>query len=170
MIFLSLGSNLSSRFGDKFDNLNLAMSYLDNYKILIDKKSSFYQTPSYPNKKEPSFINVTISVKTHLPPVDLFTVLIFIEEKLERKRNIKNDPRTCDIDIIDYNGEILDLKYKNFDLLIPHKNLRLRNFVLYPLQEIAPNWKHPKTNESIDTLINNLSTEDRKSIFKIKKD
>ena len=67
------------------------------------------------------------------------------------------------------NGEILDLKYKNFDLLIPHKNLRLRNFVLYPLQEIAPNWKHPKINESIVTLINNLSTEDRKSIFKIKK-
>ena len=169
MIFLSLGSNLSSRFGNKFDNLNLAMSYLDNYKILVDKKSSFYQTPSYPDKKGPNFINVAINVKTNLPPVDLFSVLIFIEEKLERKRNMKNDPRTCDIDIIDYNGEILDLKYQNFDLFIPHKDLRSRNFVLYPLQEIAPNWKHPKTNESIDTLINNLSTEDRKSIFKIKK-
>ena len=169
MIILSLGSNLSSKFGDRLDNLSLAMSFLEGYGILIDKKSSFYQTPSYPNKKEPNFINVTISVKTQLPPVDLFTVLIFIEEKLERKRNMKNDPRTCDIDIIDYNGEILDLKYKNFDLLIPHKNLRLRNFVLYPLQEIAPNWKHPKTNETIDTLLKNLSTEDRKSIFKIKK-
>ena len=169
MIFLSLGSNLSSRFGDKFDNLNLAMSYLDNYKILIDKKSSFYQTPSYPNKKEPNFINVTISVKTQLPPVDLFTVLIFIEEKLERKRNMKNDPRTCDIDIIDYNGEILDLKYKNFDLLIPHKNLRLRNFVLYPLQEISPKWKHPKSKEIINRLIDALPNEDKNSILMVEK-
>ena len=58
MIFLSLGSNLLSRFGDKFDNLNLAISYLYNYKILIDKKSSFYQTPSYPDKKKPNFINM----------------------------------------------------------------------------------------------------------------
>ena len=169
MIFLSLGSNLLSRFGDKFDNLNLAISYLYNYKILIDKKSSFYQTPSYPDKKKPNFINMAISVKTHLPPVDLFSVLIFIEEKLERKRNMKNDPRTCDIDIIDYNNEIINFNYKNSELVVPHKELTSRNFVLFPLQEILPKWKHPKNKEIISTLIQKLPEVDRKSILKIKK-
>jgi len=104
-----------------------------------------------------------------LSPMDLMSVLLFIEEKLERKRNKKNNPRTCDIDIIDYNNETLDFKYKNLDLIIPHKELKSRNFVLFPLQEIYPNWKHPKTRETISELIHNLDEEDRKSILKVKK-
>ena len=169
MIILSLGSNLPSHFGNRFDNLKFAMSFLEGYGILIDKKSSFYETPSYPNKKNPKFINIVISVKTNLPPEDLMSVLIHIEEKLERRRNKKNDPRTCDIDIIDFNNKTLKFKYKNFDLIIPHKELKSRNFVLFPLQEIYPNWKHPKTREIISALIQNLPEEGRKSILKIKK-
>ena len=65
------------------------------------KKSSFYETFSYPNKSNPKFINSVIAVETKLPPVDLMSVLIFVEEKLERKRSKKNDPRTCDLDIIE---------------------------------------------------------------------
>ena len=91
------------------------MSYLEGYKIEIIKKSNFYETCSYPNKENPKFINIVISVKTHLSPVDLMSVLLFIEEKLERKRNKKNDPRTCDVDIIDYNNQILDFRYKNLN-------------------------------------------------------
>ena len=120
MIILGLGSNLSSSFGDRFDNINLAMAFLESYDIKIFKKSSFYETLSYPNQKNPKFINIVILVKTHLPPVDLMSVLIFIEEKLERKRAKKNDPRTCDIDIIDYNSQIVDFKYKNLNLTLPH--------------------------------------------------
>ena len=169
MIILSLGSNLPSHFGNRFDNLKFAMSFLEGYGILIDKKSSFYETPAYPDKNNPKFVNIVISVKTDLPPVDLISVLIHIEEKLGRRRNKKNDPRTCDIDIIDYNSEVLDFRYNNLELVVPHKELTSRNFVLFPLQEILPNWKHPKTNEIISTLIKTLPIEDRKSILKIKK-
>ena len=169
MIILSLGSNLSSKFGDRFDNLNLALSSLESFGILIEKKSSFYETPSYPDKRKPKFINIVISAKTNLLPLNLLSVLLDIEKKLERSRNKKNDPRTCDIDIIDYNKEILNLKYDNTDLQIPHNQLALRNFVLFPLQEILPNWKHPKTNEFVSALIKKLSDEDRKSILKVKK-
>ena len=66
MIILGLGSNLSSRFGDRFKNINLAMEYLEGYGIKILKKSSFYETLSYPNKINPKFINVVILVETHL--------------------------------------------------------------------------------------------------------
>ena len=169
MIFLALGSNLSSSFGDRFENINLAVSLLDNYGLKIIKKSDFYETYSYPIKENPKFINIVVSVKTHLSPEDLMSVLLLIEKKLERKRNKKNDPRTCDIDIIDYNGQISSFKYKNLTLDLPHTKLNSRNFVLFPLQEIFPNWKHPKTEEIIGSLINKLSEENRKSILKIKK-
>ena len=169
MIFLALGSNLSSSFGDRFTNISLAISHLKEYGIQIINKSNFYETCSYPNKKDPKFINIVISVRTHLSPVDLMAVLLFIEEKLERKRDKKNNPRTCDIDIIDYNNQVLDFKYKNLNLTVPHKKLIFRNFVLLPLQEISPEWKHPITNENISALIYKLSEEDKKSILKIKK-
>tara|TARA_B100001750_G_C15063257_1_gene377394 strand:- start:11 stop:523 length:513 start_codon:yes stop_codon:yes gene_type:complete len=169
MIILSLGSNLSSKFGDRFDNLNLAVSFLESYGILIDKKSSFYESISYPDKTNPKFINIIVSVKTNLPPIDLLSVLIHIEEKLERKRNKKNEPRTCDIDIIDYNSELINLSYRELKLEIPHKDLSSRNFVLFPLFEIAPNWEHPKTGHIVSSLIDKLSKNDRNSILKVKK-
>ena len=169
MIFLGLGSNLASKYGNRFTNINLAISYLEGYGIKVIKKSSFYETPSYPNKENPKFINIVILVKTILPLIDLMSLLVFIEEKLERKRGKKNDPRTCDIDIIDYNSKILNLKYNNFDLTVPHKNLTSRNFILFPLQEISPKWKHPKTKEFISDLLQKLSEDDKNSILKIDK-
>ena len=169
MVILSLGSNLPSKFGDKFDNLKHALSLLKQKGILIEKESSFYETPSYPDKSNPKFANMVISIKTNLSPIDLMFVIIDIEENLERVKRNKNDPRTCDIDIIDYNSEILNFKNKDLHLVIPHKDLISRNFVLFPLQEIFPNWKHPKTRETISELIHNLDEEDRKSILKVKK-
>ena len=158
MIFLGIGSNLSSSFGDRFKNIDLAISFLQPYKINIIKKSSFYETFSYPNKNNPKFINSVISVETKLPPVDLMSVLIFVEEKLERKRSKKNDPRTCDLDIIDYNYQIMNFKYRDLELTLPHKEMTNRNFVLYPLREICPNWIHPLTKKNINVLIKDLKT------------
>ena len=167
MIFLGLGANLSSKYGDRFTNINLAISLLEEHRIEIIKKSSYYETPSYPNKKNPKFINIVILVNTILSPKDLMSLLFFIEDKLERKRKKKNDPRKCDIEIIDYNNKILNLKYNNLHITIPHKNLALRNFVLFPLREISPMWKHPETKEFIDDLLQKLSEEDKNSILKI---
>ena len=169
MILLGLGSNLSSTFGNRFKNIDLAISYLKTFNIEIIKKSSYYETFSYPDKKNPKFINVVIGIVSSLKLKDLVFTLIFIEEKLERKRNKKNDPRTCDIDIIDYNNQIINFKYKNLDFTVPHKKLIYRNFVLFPLREILPEWKHPKTKDSITTLIEKLPKEDKNSILKIQK-
>tara|TARA_Y100000590_G_scaffold468718_1_gene652752 strand:+ start:2849 stop:3361 length:513 start_codon:yes stop_codon:yes gene_type:complete len=167
MIFLGIGSNLSSSYGDRFQNISLAIKKIEELHIIIHKKSSCYETYSFPNKNDPKFINIIVAVKTTLSPHDLMQKLILIEEKLERKRNKKNDPRTCDIDIIDFNGQILNFEYKNLILNIPHAGLTKRSFVLYPLKEINPKWKHPKTGESIDELINNLPDFEKKSILKL---
>ena len=169
MILLGLGSNLSSSIGDRFQNIDLAVSVLERYGVQLKKKSSYYESLSYPNKRNPKFINIVIEIETHLSPEDLASVLIFIEESMERKRKKKNDPRTCDIDIIDYNSQIIDFKYKDLDYTAPHTKLIYRNFILYPLQEILPDWKHPKTNELVSALIEKLPKEDKNSILKIKK-
>jgi len=169
MFLLGLGSSLSSSFGNRFENIDFAISYLETYKIKIIKRSSFYETPSYPDIKNPKFVNIVVEVSTYLPPEDLASVIIFVEKKLERKKIKKNEPRTCDIDIIDYNGKVMKFTYKNSIFKVPHEKLIYRNFVLFPLKEIAPKWIHPKTKDSIDVLINKLPNEDKKSILKIKK-
>tara|TARA_B110000263_G_C15261147_1_gene488893 strand:+ start:79 stop:594 length:516 start_codon:yes stop_codon:yes gene_type:complete len=168
MIILGIGSNLSSKFGDRFKNIELAVSFIESHDIKILKKSSFYETPSYPNKNNPKFINMIVSIKTNLKSLELMSLLLSIENKLGRLRGKKNDPRTCDLDIIDYNNEVLNFVFDNNNFFSPHKNLSNRNFVLYPLREILPLWKHPVTNESIDTLILKLPNKDKKSILKIK--
>ena len=169
MIILGLGSNLSSVHGDRFENINAALKFFDLYGIKVAKKSSYYETPSYPDKNNPKFINIVIVIDTNLPPTDLASVLLFVEEKLGRVRKNKNEPRICDIDIIDYNNQILDFKYLDFTFTVPHTKLIYRNFVLFPLKEIIPTWKHPKTKVSVSELIEKLPDEDKKSILKITK-
>ena len=158
MIFLGIGSNLSSSFGDRFKNIELAISYLKQKNIAIVKKSSYYESFSYPDKNKPKFINIVISIKSNLSPIDLMSLLISTEEKIERKREKKNDPRTCDIDIIDYNGKVLSLNNESLSITLPHENMAYRNFVLHPLKEICPNWVHPDTKKNIDVLIKDLKT------------
>jgi len=156
MIFLGIGSNLKSSFGDRFKNIELAISFLQEQKVKIIKQSSFYESLSYPDKNNPKFINVVISIESNLKATDLMSMLISIEKRLERKRGKKNDPRTCDMDIIDYEGKIMNFKHNDIELTIPHKGIILRDFVLYPLKEIYPNWRHPVTKKNINILIKEL--------------
>ena len=156
MIFIGIGSNLSSELGNRLENIELAISLLQEKEVELLKKSSFYETFSQPNKNDPKFLNVVISVESELSPVELMLTLISIEEKLGRKRKKKNDPRTCDLDIIDFNGAVKSFKINSLELILPHRGLSDRNFVLHPLKEICPDWRHPKTKKNIHDLIDNL--------------
>jgi 2-amino-4-hydroxy-6-hydroxymethyldihydropteridine diphosphokinase len=89
MIILGLGSNLHSSFGDRFQNINLAISYLESYKIKVLNKSSFYETPSYPNNKNPKFINLVIGISTNLSPVDLASASITMRKNLKEIEFLK---------------------------------------------------------------------------------
>ncbi|MFL2888416.1 MAG: 2-amino-4-hydroxy-6-hydroxymethyldihydropteridine diphosphokinase [Pelagibacterales bacterium MED-G40] len=164
MIYLSIGSNLNSKFGNRLDNITKAVSLLKDKKIKIKKISNFFESPSYPNKKNPKFINIAIEIEYSLSPKKLLKEIFLIERKMERKRNLKNAPRTCDIDIIDFKGKISN----NKNLTIPHPKAHLRNFVLYPLKDINSNWKHPITNKRIDILIKKLNFEKRNEITRMK--
>ena len=126
MIILSLGSSLSSNFGNRFETLDVATNMLSSHKYVILKKSSFYETPSYPDQNNPKFINIVISIKSDLKTdLDyLVYTIFFIEKKIGRKRNKKNEPRSIDIDIIDYNNQVSEVRTKDLKVIkIPHKKM-----------------------------------------------
>ena len=165
MIHLNIGSNLDSNHGSRFDNISLAINLLVNSKIKIKKLSSFYETPSYPNQNFPKFLNVGIVIDFHENYLDLLNEIKKIEKKLGRIKTGKNDPRIIDIDIIDFNGEIKNTK----KLILPHPKCHIRNFVLYPILEIDPNWSHPIFKKNAQFLINKLSQKFRIEITRLKK-
>jgi 2-amino-4-hydroxy-6-hydroxymethyldihydropteridine diphosphokinase len=165
MIHLNIGSNLDSKFGDKFKNISIAIELLINSNIKIKKISNFYKTPSYPNKKLPNFINVGVSGKYEYTETVLMKEINLIEKKIGRIKSKKNDPRVCDIDIIDFNGLIIDKK----NLQIPHKKCHLRNFVLFPILEIDSEWVHPINQKNVKFLINKLDQKSRIEITRLNK-
>ena len=165
MIYLNIGSNLNSIHGSKFDNISIAIQLLIEAKIQIEKISNFYETPSYPNKRLPKFLNVGILVNKNLNLLRLFKDINLIQKKIGRNKTKKNDPRVIDIDIVDFNGLIKDSK----DLVLPHPRAHLRNFVLYPILEIDPKWSHPILKKNAQFLINNLSQKSRIEITRLNK-
>ena len=101
-------------------------------------------------------------VRTNLSLTQLFNQIKLIEKSLGRVKTQKNYPRKCDVDIIDFNGKLFDLK--NIDLKVPHPRMDKRNFVLLPLYEINKTWIHPKTKKNIVNLLFNLKGDDIRSI------
>ena len=133
-VYLGIGSNL----GNRITNIEKAKYLLEENNLNLISISKYYETPSWPNPKNPRFINIVLKLECLIDPMELLTLCKFIEAKLGRKKGPRNSPRVCDIDIIDFNGLILKDK-----LILPHKMMHKRNFVLFPLFEIEKKWVHP---------------------------
>ena len=165
MIHINIGSNLDSKYGTKFKNISIATNLLIGSKLKIKKISNFYETPSYPNKKLPKFANIGLLAEYNFSYTKLIKEISLIEKKIGRVKSKKNDPRVCDIDIIDFNGLIKTNKL----LKLPHPRSHSRNFVLYPIKEIDPKWIHPIFKKNVDFLINQLSQNSRIEITRLRK-
>ena len=157
--YLGIGSNL----GNRINNINIAKMKLESQNIKIIQCSSNYESLSWPNIKNPKFINVVIKIETLLLPDELLKKCNKIEKELGRTKTSKNEPRTCDIDIIDFDNKVFKSPKKNY-LNLPHPELTERIFVLLPLYEISKKWKHPKTNIKINELISLLNVDDLSTI------
>ena len=156
--YIGIGSNL----GNKKKNIVLSKYLLDQKEIKVLKVSNMFESLSWPNAKNPKFINIVIKIKTTLTPLNLMKACLDVEKSLGRKRFKKNQPRTCDIDVLDYGKKtILN------GIILPHPRMHSRNFVLLPLYEIDRNWIHPVTKHHIKRLILSLSNRDITSIKQI---
>ena len=160
IVYLALGSNL----GSKVMNIEKAKLLLLKNNVQIIQSSNYYETYSWPNKNFPKYLNIIIKTKTKLNLKNLFTLIKSIEKKLGRKKNSLNYPRTCDIDIIDYDKKCISIDIGNHKLKVPHARMKNRNFVLIPLFEISRNWIHPESNDNISKLISKINFYDLRSI------
>ena len=159
-IFLGIGSNL----GNRIINIEKAKSLLLENDINFISVSNYYETPSWPDPKKPKFINIVLKATCKYKPQEMINLCKIIETKLGRRKSPKNSPRVCDIDIIDYDNQIINLNWTANSLEIPHPRLQYRNFVLLPLFEISKNWKHPKLNLKITDLLDKIGINNLRSI------
>lgn len=134
-IYLLLGSNLKN----PEQQLTAARNYITTEIGEITKASSLYATAAWGNTNQPDFLNQVIIVQSDFSAANTMETILTIEENMGRIRTQKNAPREIDIDILFFNNDIIHLP----ELIIPHPLLQERRFVLIPLYEIAPNFKHP---------------------------
>ena len=158
IVYLGIGSNL----GNRKQNIEISKYKLHSDHLKIICVSNYYESLSWPDPNKPKFLNIVLKVKTILTPQNLLSFCKLIEKDLGRKKLSRNSPRECDIDIIDYNGIISKNR-----IILPHRLMHKRNFVLIPMYEITKTWKHPKTKENIKKLIGLLSNKDIRSIKQI---
>lgn len=144
-VYLSLGSNL----GDRLRNLNAALDLLESGGCRLLKVSSVYETAPLYYLKQPAFFNMAAACETSLSPEALLALIGRVEAALRRRRLLRNGPRTLDIDILFYDGRVIDMP----GLAVPHPRLAEREFVLAPLAEIAPRLRHPVTRRTAAGLL-----------------
>ena len=144
--FLCLGGNM----GDRLANLTRTKELIKEERLNIVAISNIYETQAWGSENSPDYYNQCIKITTELDAESLMKLLLSIELKLGRVRTVnKNEARTVDIDILLFNGDIINTEL----LIVPHPRLHLRQFVLKPLNEIASGILHPGLHKSIHRLL-----------------
>lgn len=146
-VYLALGTNL----GNRQANLKAAREALSP-QMSIKAKSHVYETPPWGYADQADFLNQALKVETYLEPEALLKHLKRLEVALGRVPSIQNGPRLIDIDILFYDDLVMDTP----GLVIPHPRLHERNFVLVPLNDIAPDLVHPEFKKTVQELLSNI--------------
>jgi 2-amino-4-hydroxy-6-hydroxymethyldihydropteridine diphosphokinase len=139
-VYLGLGSNL----GDRPANLREALERLEAAGIRVARRSSLYETEPLDLRDQPSFLNAVVEVETDLFPLQLLASTQKIEREMGRRRLTPKGPRNIDIDILFYGRSLIETA----DLQVPHPRIAQRRFVLEPLSEIAPEFRHPVSGKT----------------------
>ena len=148
MILITLGANIPSAAGSPAETVRAALARLSRLGVKILSVSSLYETPAWPDASDPAFVNAVADVATGLQPVELLTLLHGVETDFGRMRSAANAPRTLDIDLIDFDGAVME-----GPMVLPHPRATARAFVLVPLAEVAPGWHHPVTGQGVGELL-----------------
>jgi len=147
IVYLSLGSNL----GDRAGNLRSAIERLGSLGKVVGL-SSFYETEPVEVSEQPWFLNCAVKLDTEKMPRQLLAGVLALEREMGRHRTRYKGPRTIDIDIVLFGNSVV----ATADLIIPHPAMQERRFVLEPLNEIAPDVRHPKLQRTIRELRDEL--------------
>ena len=151
--FVAIGGNITP---SGYDNLEAVMAdavaALSEEALLIKAQSRWYETAPVPISDQHWFLNAVMEIETSLSAAELLLRLHQLEADFGRVRKVRNEARILDLDLIDYNGSVFDQP----DLQLPHPRMHLRAFVLYPIADIMPDWRHPVLNKSVMQLIEEM--------------
>jgi 2-amino-4-hydroxy-6-hydroxymethyldihydropteridine diphosphokinase len=152
-IFIGLGANLPSpSHGSPKATLSAALDRLAGAAVRVTARSRWYESEPVPASGQPWFVNAVVCIETKIEPAPLLALLHRIEDEFGRVRGELNGPRFIDLDLIAYG----DLVTRAAPPLLPHPRMQARAFVLLPLREIAPRWRHPLLRQTLDQLIDAL--------------
>ena len=143
--YLLIGGNE----GDRLLHMEQARANIELICGAVEQVSSLYITAAWGKTDQADFLNQALLINTGMDPHTLLISILSIEEKMGRKRTVKNAPRIIDIDILFYNRLIMG----DTGLIIPHPRIPERRFVLEPLAEIAPGFIHPESGKTIRQLL-----------------
>ncbi len=144
--YVAVGSNL----GDRGAYIRKGVEALgENQDCIVEKESQIIVTKPYGGVEQPDFLNGMLKIRTLLSPMELLDLLHQVEQGAHRERKIHWGPRTLDLDIIFYDDWIVDEKR----LQIPHPDMQNREFVLKPLAELAPYYRHPLSGKTVEEML-----------------
>ena len=169
---IALGSNLPQPEGDPAENLKRALREIASDGLVIRAVSRFFQTPCFPAGAGPDYVNAAVMIATSLPPRAVLDVLHDIEARMGRTRETRWGMRSLDLDLIAYDDLVLpdaitaqiwvnlppekQVLRAPDELILPHPRLADRAFVLAPLSDIAPGWRHPVTGLTVAQMLSAL--------------
>lgn len=151
-VLLGLGANL----GDPVDQLVRAVNLLEPH-VRVERVSSLYRTEPVGHADQPDFFNLVVAGWTDLHPAVLLAAAQDVEDLLGRRRSFPNAPRTIDIDLLACGDRVM----RTLALTLPHPRLHLRGFVLHPLAEVAPEWRHPVLGRTARELLSSATALER---------
>ena len=152
MILIAFGSNLSHpRHGPSQRVIEAAMGRLAEARVEIVRRSPFYETAPVPASDQADFVNAVAAVRTARKPAPLLALLHRIEAAFGRIRGARNEARVLDLDLLAWNDTVSAV-----DPILPHPRLHLRAFVLLPLRDAAPGWRHPVLGRTVEEMITAL--------------
>jgi 2-amino-4-hydroxy-6-hydroxymethyldihydropteridine diphosphokinase len=164
-VIIALGGNKTGHWGQPADAMQRAILELASSGVILVAQSPVYRTEALGGGRQPDFLNSVIMVKSPLPPAGLLRLLKRLERAAGRHRGRRWGPRPLDLDIIDFKGMRLAWSAslrQRASLTLPHPEAHKRSFVLKPLSDVAPQWRHPVLGVSVQTLLKR-ATEGPKS-------
>jgi len=149
VILIGLGANLpSARFGPPKKTLEAALDELESHGVRVVQRSRWYSSAPVPPSGQPRYLNAVAAIETDLAPEALLALLHAIERDFGRQRTVSNAAREIDLDLLAYG----DLISTDSPPILPHPRLVERAFVLLPLCDIDPAWRHPQLEQSASEL------------------